>query len=242
MERLIEFVEATMVRLGVLGVRAGVVAVDVDEPARDVADGPLCPYRVQPEVRVRSARTVVSVSFLVIIFSLTAPVLLFAFVVAIVLVLAFVAFLVPFVVTVVVAIFDELDTSAGGDDLDIRVVVAETRHEVVGPRLEAVHSVDEDVRFEDCPLNLGAWFPPVAVLADRDKRLRRCGVTRDLTGQVPEHEERRLGFRAISTPIVGGSIGREATSEGADRGESDSGRDRAPPGVSRHLLLTLCSR
>ncbi|EMA69240.1 hypothetical protein C468_01685 [Halorubrum kocurii JCM 14978] len=106
------------------------------------------------------------------------------------------ALMISFVtVIVVVSAFDEVDTSTGSDDIDVGVVVTETRHEVVSPRLEALHSVEKEVRFEDCSLNLWPWFPPVAVLADRDERLCGRGVACNLAGQVPEYEERRLGFR-----------------------------------------------
>ncbi|ELZ49139.1 hypothetical protein C463_00160 [Halorubrum californiense DSM 19288] len=85
-------------------------------------------------------------------------------------------------VIVVVTAFDEVDTSTGSDDIDVGVVVTETRHEVVSPRLESLHPVEEKVRFEDCSLNLWPWFPPVAVLADRDERLCGRGVACNLAG------------------------------------------------------------
>jgi hypothetical protein len=125
---------------------------------------------------------VIVLSFTVVAF------LVFAFVTVIVFSFAVVTFLVfalmiSFVtVIVVVPAFDEVDTSTGSDDIDVGVVVTETRHEVVSPRLEALHSVEKEVRFENCSLNLWPWFPPVAVLADRDERLCGRGVACNLAG------------------------------------------------------------
>jgi hypothetical protein len=68
--------------------------------------------------------------------------------------------LVVFFVTVVVSAFDEVETCTGSDDVEDGVVVTETLNEVVNPRLESLHPVDEENRFEDRSLDLETWFAP----------------------------------------------------------------------------------
>ena len=71
----------------------------------------------------------------------------------------------------------------------VRIEVVE---DGVDPRLEPGHPVDEKLRLVDVFADSGSGLPAVAVLANGDQQLRRCGVARDFAGDVAEDEKRRL--------------------------------------------------
>jgi len=91
---------------------------------------------------------------------------------------------------VVVTGFSEGYLLANGHGLHVGIVVSNALDKVVSPGLEPFHPVDEQIRLENCPLDLRARFPAVSVLSDRDECLCSCNVTRDLARKIPEDEKR----------------------------------------------------
>jgi hypothetical protein len=136
--------------------------------------------------------------------------------------------------SVVVAAFEAVDAGACSEEGDVGVVVTEGGYDVVRPRLEPLHPVDEQVGVANRPLNLWPWFPAVAVLPDRDERLRRRHVAGDFAREIAEHEERCLCCRFAT-----GAAATQAARDGTDRSGTESSRDESSSSVLRHVLLTF---
>ncbi len=134
---------------------------------------------------------------------------------------------------VIVVAAEEVDAVAGRDGADVRPVRPEVPDDVVGPRLEPLHPVDEEVGLEDRLADARPRLPTMAVLADRHERLRGRGVARYLRREVAEHEERGLRSGALRAAL---SASPHAAGE---RPEGEGGRsppDELPPGALHNII------